>query len=138
MRYRALSTGGSPVRRRVDKAAAAFLLAVMALIGASFWGPIPMAFLWFASMVQHWTGEVSIGIVAGFAGMTWTLMVGLVLMRRLDIMWILVRRAAGYDQREGMIGTIFAVGAVVGGSAFFFWLLIIAGPGSMLFPGNGV
>lgn len=122
----------------MDKSVAAFLLAVMTLIGASFWGPIPMAWLWVASMVQHWTGEVSIGIVAGFAGMIWTLMFGLVLMRRIDIMWILARRAAGHDQREGVIGTIFAVGAVIGGSAFFFWLFVIAGPGSMLVPANGV
>lgn len=122
----------------MDKTVAIFLLVVMTLIGASFWGPIPMAWLWVASMVQYWTGEVSVGIVAGFAGMIWTLMFGLVLMRRIDIMWILVRRAAGHDQREGVIGTIFAAAAVIGGAAFLFWLFIIAGPGSMLVPANGV
>ena len=37
----------------------------------------------------------------------------LALMNRLDSAWILVRRAAGHDQRTGVLGRIFAVTAVV-------------------------
>ena len=35
--------------------------------------------------------------------------------KRLDLAWILVRRAAGVDQREGVIGRVFAYSAAIGG-----------------------
>ena len=136
VRYRSLPQRGSDARRRADTALAAVILVVMTLVGVSFWGPIPMAWLWVASMVQYVTGAVSVGIVAGFAGMLFTLLGGLMLMRRLDLLWILVRRAAGHDQREGVITPIFAVSAVIGTVAFTIWLLVFAGPGSQLFPSS--
>lgn len=138
VRYRALPQRGGSARRRLDATLAALLLVVMTLVGLSFWGPIPVAWLWIASMVQHWTGAVSAGLVVGFAGMLFTLLAGLMVMRRLDLTWILVRRAAGHDQRQGVIATIFAVSAVIGTVAFTVWLLAIAGPGSQLFPSSPV
>jgi hypothetical protein len=53
----------------------------------------------------------------------------LIFCRRLDETWILVRRAAGYDQRNGILGRVFACAAVVGGLGFTFWFLVINGPG---------
>jgi len=51
--------------------------------------------------------------------------------------WILVRRAAGIDQREGVLGRVFAITAVVGCTAFTIWFLLINGPGSSSFSGQG-
>jgi len=59
---------------------------------------------------------------------------GLSLMKRLDHVWILVRRAAGHDQREGIIGRIFAVSAAIGVVLFTIWLLIFAGLGPSFAP----
>ena len=56
---------------------------------------------------------------------------------RMDGLWRILRRAAGYDQREGVLGRIFMWTAVVCGSAFLVWLLLIEGPGSTLVPGQG-
>jgi hypothetical protein len=134
IRYRALPPRGSRRRRVIDGLVAGFLLVLMTLIGASFWGPIPLAWLWVASMVDFYSGSVGLGIVVGFAGMLFTLLCGLVLMRRLDLLWILVRRAGGHDQRGGVVGTIFAVAAAIGVTVFTVWFLGIEGPGPTLAP----
>ena len=60
----------------------------------------------------------------------------LAILRRLDQAWILVRRAAGHDQRTGALGRIFAITAVVCGLAFAFWFIVIHGPGAE-FSGSG-
>ena len=44
------------------------------------------------------------------------------LLRRLDKAWILVRRAAGHDQRGGVLGRVFAITAVVCAAVFLLWL----------------
>lgn len=134
VRYRALPERGSAARRTFDTVFAALILVVMTIVNLSFWGPIPMAWLWVGSQVQYLTDSVSVGIVLAFLGLMANLLVGLVLLRRLDQVWILVRRAAGHDQRSGMIVRIFAATCVVGTVAFTFWLLVIAGPGPTLGP----
>ena len=55
---------------------------------------------------------------------------GLALLKRMDRVWILTRRAAGHDQRQGVIGNVFATTAVIGSVGFTFWLLFIGGLGS--------
>ena len=52
-----------------------------------------------------------VAIFAGFLGMLLTLLLGLRVLRRLDLTWILVRRAAGIDQREGVMSRVFAYSA---------------------------
>jgi predicted secreted protein len=61
-------------------------------------------------------------------------MLTLVLAVRLDTIWKVVRRAAGYDQREGALPRIFMVTAIVAAIAFGFWFLILEGPGPSLAP----
>jgi hypothetical protein len=45
-----------------------------------------------------------------------------------------VRRAAGYEQREGALNKIFIISLLIVGSAFLFWFMIIEGPGPSLAP----
>jgi hypothetical protein len=137
VRYRALPERGSGRRQAVDRLVAWALLAVMVVINLAFWGPLPVAWLWVASQVQYLTGSVFFGIFVGFIGLIACLLVGLVVLRRLDHAWILARRAAGYDQRQGRMSVIFAACCVVGTIAFVFWLLVIAGPGSSVLPAQG-
>jgi hypothetical protein len=63
-----------------------------------------------------------------FAGMIGTLMLTLAVLARLDRLWRILRRAAGYEQQQGVLVRIFASTAVVAGAAFAFWFLIIQGP----------
>jgi hypothetical protein len=127
VRYRAVPERGSRRRQLFDAGVAASIVLVMILVAASFWGPIPMAWLWIGAQVQHGTDSVSLGIFVAFLGMILTLLGGLAIVKRLDQFWILVRRAAGHDQTKGIIGPVFATAAIIGVTAFTIWLLFIAG-----------
>lgn len=134
VRYRAAPERKHGSRRLVDEVVAGAILVFEGLVACTFWGPIPMAWLWIGAQVKHQTGSISLFIIVGFLGMLLTLLAGLALMRRIDQFWILVRRAAGHDQRKGAIGPVFAVASIVGVTAFTIWLLFIAGLGPSLAP----
>lgn len=127
VRYRAVPARGTARRQRVDGAAAVVILAAMVLVNLLFWGPMPVGSLWLASRVQYWTNSVSIGIFVGFVALITALFAGLMVLRRLDLAWILVRRAAGYDQRDGAVGRIFVLTCAIGVPAFTFWLVVLSG-----------
>jgi hypothetical protein len=134
VRYRTPPEHGSERRRRIDGLFAHLVLALMVLINLLFWGPIPALGLWFASQVQYRTGSVTVGIALGFALLLALLFGGLALLKRMDRFWMLVRRAAGHDQRQGVIAWVFGTTAVIGGSGFTIWLVFIGGLGSSLAP----
>jgi hypothetical protein len=135
VRYRELPDEGSGARRRADRALAAVVLGIMVLGTLLFWGPIPVASLWIASQVQYRSGSIFLGLVCGFAALLAALLGGLVVLKRLDEAWVLIRRAGGADQRQGVLPTVFWVTSAIGASAFTFWLLVINGPGSTAMPG---
>jgi hypothetical protein len=134
LRYRGAPERGGPGRQRTDAGLAAAVLALEVLLCLTLWGPQPIAWLWVGSQVDYLTGSVSFGIAAAFAGMIATLMVTLALCARLDRAWRILRRAAGHEQREGMLVRIFAVTAVVAGLAFLVWFVGLEGPAPTLAP----
>ena len=134
IRYLVAPRLSSSARQRFDAVFAAAILALMVAINLLYWGPFPLAWLWIGSQVDGATESTFMGIIVAFFGLLFTLIVGLMVLRRLDLAWILVRRAAGHDQRTGMVGRVFAVTAVVGATLFFSWLLLIGGLGSNLVP----
>jgi hypothetical protein len=133
-RYGTPPERGGSGRRAADALLAHLLLAVMVVLNLLFWGPIPAAALWVASQVQYVTGSVSLGILLGFCFLLAALFAGLAGLKRLDRAWILVRRAAGIDQRGGVLGRVFATTAVIGAVGFTAWLLLIGGLGPTLAP----
>jgi hypothetical protein len=137
IRYRALPERGSVARQTFDRAVALGIAMLMVFINLLFWGPLPAAWLWVGAQVDYNTDSVSGGIAVSFVGMMLTLIAALAVLKRLDHVWILVRRAAGYDQRKGILTPIFATTAVVGAVCFTFWLVFIGGLGSSVFPKNG-
>jgi hypothetical protein len=138
VRFRSLPQRGSDVRQRIDGSIASFMLAAITLLCLLCWGPIPLACLWLGSQANYLTGSVSLGILVSFAGLFALLFGALALMKRIDGAWILVRRAAGHDQRAGILGRIFAATAVVCALGFVLWFLVIHGPGTGLVTrGNG-
>jgi hypothetical protein len=136
-RFRSLPQRGSEVRQRVDGSFAGFLLAAMTFISLLCWGPIPLACLWIGSQADYLSGSVSLGILVAFIALFALLFGTLSILRRIDQAWILVRRAAGHDQRSGALGRIFAATAAVCALVFAFWFLVIHGPGSSIVSGNG-
>jgi hypothetical protein len=136
VKYRKLPQRGSDRRRGVDTWLAGALLVLMVFVCLLFFGPIPVAWLWIASRVQYALDTVSVAIFVAFLGMLLTLLLGLRILRRLDLTWILVRRAAGYDQREGVMTRVFAYSAAAAAIIFSAWLILFAGLGPTLAPGQ--
>lgn len=134
VRHRALITPGSPARRRFDNALAAFVLVCMVLLNLLFWGPIPAAGLWVGGQVMGRTGNIGVALVVAFALIMLLLFGGLSLLKRIDQTWILIRRAAGHDQRKGALTPVFAVTCAIGAVCFTIWLLGFAGLGPTLAP----
>jgi|SRR5580692_7377493 hypothetical protein len=129
VRFRELPKRGGILRQRIDGSVAGTLLSAMLLLSLLCWGPIPLACLWLGSQVDYLSGSVSFGILVSFIGLFVFLFGALAILRRLDQAWILVRRAAGHDQRSGILGRIFAITAVICALLFTFWFIVINGPG---------
>lgn len=136
VRFRALPQRGTNARQRFDGSLAVLMLVGMFLISLLCWGPIPIACLWIGSEIDYLTGSVFLGIILAFFALFPLLFGALSIMRRLDHAWILVRRAAGHDQRTGAMGRVFGATAAVCALAFLFWFVVIHGPGSSVFPGQ--
>jgi hypothetical protein len=136
--YRTLPERGSERRQRADGSLAGLMVVAMTFLSLLCWGPIPLACLWLGSEANYLTGSVGAGILVAFAGLFALLFGTLSLLRRLDQAWILVRRAAGHDQRTGVLGRIFAATAAVCAIGFIFWFLVIHGPGSSSFSSHSV
>jgi hypothetical protein len=129
-RFRTLPERGGSLRQRFDGSVAGVLLAAMILLSLLCWGPIPLACLWIGSQLDYLSGSVTFGIFIAFVALFAFLFGTLAILRRLDQAWILVRRAAGHDQRTGILGRIFAATAAICAVVFAFWFLIINGPGN--------
>jgi hypothetical protein len=134
IKYRGTPERGGESRRRADATLAAGVLAVEVLLCLTLWGPQPVAWLWVGSQADYHTGSVSLGIAVAFAGMIGTLMLTLALCARLDRAWRILRRAAGHEQREGVLARIFAVTAIVAGVAFLVWFVVLEGPAPTMAP----
>jgi hypothetical protein len=136
LKYRDTPQRGEDRRQRIDGLLANLVLVLEILVVLSCWGPQPVAWLWVGSQVNYLTNSVFVGIFAAFLGLLASVMATLWVTVRMDGLWRILRRAAGHDQKEGVLGRIFMWTAIVAGGAFLFWLVIIHGPGSTLAPGQ--
>jgi hypothetical protein len=136
VRFRVRPPEGSPRRQRFDRVLAAALLGLELVLCLSLFGPQPAAWLWVGSQVQYLTGFVTAGIATIMLGCLASLFVTLVLAKRVDHAWKLVRRAAGHHQERGALERIFAISVGLAVVIFGFWFIVIHGPGSSVFPGR--
>jgi hypothetical protein len=134
VRYRETPVRAGEARQRFDSVLAGAILVLETLVLSTLWGPQPAGWLWVGSQLYHETSNVGLGILVAFAGMLCTIMITLGIAMRLDRAWKMVRRAAGKEQKEGMLERIFVVSMALAGVAFAVWFLIIQGPGADLAP----
>lgn len=134
LRYKTAPTRSGERRQRIDGTLANLVWALEVLVVLSCWGPQPVAWLWVGSQVSFHADSLMLGIVVAFLGLLATLMLTLVVATRLDGLWRILRRAAGYDQLEGVLPRIFMWTAIVAGALFVFWFLVIEGPGPSIAP----
>jgi hypothetical protein len=110
------------------------VLVLEALVCLTLWGPQPVAWLWVGSQVDYHTDSITLALLVTFIGMIATLMITLGIATRLDRVWRILRRAAGHEQREGILPRIFAVTAILALVLFSLWFLIVEGPAPSLAP----
>jgi hypothetical protein len=134
VRFREPPALSSDSRRRFDGLLAHALLGVELLLCLSLFGPQPAGWLWVGSQVDYVTGFVTAGIATVMLGCLASLMLTMVIAKRVDHAWKLVRRAAGHRQERGALEPIFAASAGVALIAFGIWFLFIAGPDPSLAP----
>lgn len=125
--YRTLPRRGDDRRQRTDGLVALGLLALMVVVNLCFWGPLPLGCLWLGGRTQYLTDSIGLGLLVAFVAMIGGLLGGLMTLKRLDYAWILVRRAAGHDQRQGVIGRIFMICCMIGVPIFGVWFLFFSG-----------
>jgi hypothetical protein len=136
VRYRTLPERKGELRERADASLANLILAGIVGLSILCWGPIPLACLWIGSEIDYLSGSVSLGILAAFVGLFVLLFGALSLLKRLDHSWVLVRRAAGFDQRGGILPRVFGITAGICAIAFVLWFVVIHGPGSNTISGR--
>ena len=134
LRYRTVPQRAGDRRQRRDARLANLVLVAEVLVCLTLWGPQPIGWLWVGSQLDYLLDSVTAGITVAFVGMIITLMGTLAVAARLDYAWRILRRAAGIDQTEGVLGRIFMITAIIAALVFGFWFLIIEGPGSNLGP----
>ena len=125
--YRGEPVLGDPRQRRRDAILGHFVLALMVLINLTFWGPVEAGWLWIVSHIPPLVDHIFFATVVAFLGILLTLIAGLMVCKQLDAAWILLRRASGVDQRDGVIGRVFAYTAMVGVTLFGLWLVFGGG-----------
>ena len=135
MRYREVEPS-SQRRKQADGLLAHGLLAIELVLCLSLFGPQPLAWLWVGSQVQYLTGYVTAGIGTILIGCLASLMLTMALAKRVDHAWKLVRRAAGYNQERGMLERIFVIALIIVATGFWFWFIVLNGPGSSIVPGR--
>jgi len=136
VRYRETPPSGTPRRRRFDRLLAAALLTLETVLCLTLFGPQPLAWLWIGSQVEYLTGAVTAGISVIMVGSLASLMLTMVVAKRVDHAWKLVRRAGGHRQERGALEWIFAVSVGIAVVAFSIWFFFIEGPGPSLAPTN--
>jgi hypothetical protein len=134
MRYRGTPVRAGQARRGVDRVLSAGLLTIETALCLTLWGPQPIGWMWVGSQVDYATNSLFLGIVTAFIGVVATVFITVALARQVDHAWKLVRRAAGYEQKNGALERIFILSAGIAVVGFVFWFLIIAGPGPQLAP----
>jgi hypothetical protein len=136
IRFRTRPGQAAPGRQRADRFLAAGILVLETLLCLSLFGPQPLAWLWIGSQAEYVTGYVTVGISTAMIGTLASLMFTMVIAKRLDHAWKLVRRAGGHHQERGALERIFVVSATIAVIGFGCWFFLIQGPGPSLAPQN--
>jgi hypothetical protein len=121
-----LESSAAIVPSRTAHAASAAVLALEAIGAVLMWGPIPLAWLWIGGRVYAATGSLAADGFIGFAGFVATVVLVVAALRRVDALWIGLRRRAGHDQKEGALQEVAAISGAFGIVAFMLWYYLFS------------
>jgi hypothetical protein len=113
-------------RTRLTAAACAAVLAIEALGTVLMWAPIPLAWLWIGGRVYSVTGSLAADLAVAFGGFIATTLLAVMVLHRIDGLWIALRRRAGHDQEGGALPQVAVVSGTFGMIAFLLWYYLLA------------
>jgi hypothetical protein len=111
---------------RFAHAAPAAVLGLEAAGAVLMWAPIPLAWLWIGGRVYSATGSLAADGFVGFFGFVATVVLVIAGLRRVDVLWIALRRRAGYEQDEGALSDVVAISAAIGLVGFVLWYYLFS------------
>jgi hypothetical protein len=117
---------GTVMERRTGQAASAALLAVETAGAVLLWGPLPFAWLWIGGRIYALTGSLAADGFIGFAGFIGSVVLVVAGLRRIDVVWISLRRRAGHVQPEGALQEVVAISGAFGLLGFVLWYYLFS------------
>ena len=117
---------------------ASALIAVLEIaLCLSIFGPQPLGWLWIGSQIEA-AGSLSWGLAVAFIGTVTTIVITVMLGKRLERVWATLHPQA--DEEEGRVGlfeTAFVLSTIIAVIGFAIWFFIFAGPGPTIAPDIG-
>jgi hypothetical protein len=108
------------------QAAPAAVLALEAVGAVLMSAPIPLAWLWIGGRVYSATGSLGADAFVAFFGFVASVLSLLWLLRRVDLLWIALRRRAGHEQDEGALSEVVAISGALGIVCFIAWYYLFS------------
>ena len=90
----------------------------------AMWAPLPLGWLWIGARVFDATNSVAAAGGVALMGLLLTAFVAMSILSRMDQVWIALRRRAGHDQRQGVLGRVVVVSAALALAGFVAWYVI--------------
>jgi hypothetical protein len=112
--------------RRAANAASAAVLAAEALGSLLMWAGVPLAWLWIGGRVYAATHSLTADAAVAFLGFVGTTFLLMQALRRLDLVWIDLRRRAGYEQEEGALTQVVTISATLALLIFTAWYYLFS------------
>jgi len=120
----ATTTAAAP--KRLARAAAGAVLALEALGALLMWVPIPLAWLWIGGRVYSATGSLLADASVAFFGFLASVLLVVYVLRRVDLVWIALRRSAGHEQTEGALSEVVTISGAFGLVGFWCWYYLFS------------
>ena len=117
---------GTVMERRTGQAASAALLVVETAGAVLLWGPLPFAWLWIGGRIYALTGSLAADGFIGFAGFIGSVVLVVAGLRRIDVVWISLRRRAGHVQPEGALQEVVSISGAFGLLGFVLWYYLFS------------
>ncbi|MGI8460652.1 MAG: hypothetical protein ACR2OC_03305 [Solirubrobacterales bacterium] len=115
-------------------ASSALLPPLVVALCVSLFGPQEFAWLWIGSQVEGATQSLGAGLAVAFIGSVISIILTAWVARRLDAVWLAVRRGAGGSPSLGLFEPAMVLGTALVVIALVIWLFFIEGTGPSIAP----
>lgn len=115
-------------------ASSALLPPLVVILCVSLFGPQEVGWLWVGSQVEGATQSLAAGLAVAFAGSVTSIILTAWIARRLDAIWLAVRRGAGGQPSIGLFEPAMVLGTALAVMVLVVWLFFFEGTGPSIAP----